>query len=375
MNVLNFAENLIRLRRDRGITQEELADFAGVTKASVSKWENRQSLPDILLLPLLASYFDVTVDELLGYEPQLSKAQIQRIYHELSTDFANVQFEEVIDRCRALVKKYYSCHAFLIQIVVLWMNHFMLAENSGRQMEILTYASDLCSHIISECKEIWICNDAIILKANIDLQFGKTEDVIASLEEMLNPYHLSSGSNTLLIQAYQLAGNTEKAVQFSQMSMYQHLITLVSLHAQYLTLQTDDPRICDETISRMKQLIAIFNLDHLNPNIAAQFHFHAAVIYCMQLKEQEALEHLRCYVSLVRYLLVDENLMLHGDSFFSSLDNWIEQSDLGTQPPRNKKLVLDGAAQALSHPAFAVFAENQAFETIKKSLTEGSMSS
>ena len=51
MNALNLAENIIRLRHDKKITQEQLADFVGVTKASVSKWETKQSMPDILLLP------------------------------------------------------------------------------------------------------------------------------------------------------------------------------------------------------------------------------------------------------------------------------------------------------------------------------------
>ena len=44
-----------------------------VTKASVSKWETGQSYPDILLLPKLATFFNVTVDELIGYEPQLNR--------------------------------------------------------------------------------------------------------------------------------------------------------------------------------------------------------------------------------------------------------------------------------------------------------------
>ena len=74
-NPLRLPENLIRLRREKRITQEELAAFVGVTKASVSKWENAQSTPDIFILPQLAAFFDVTVDELLGYEPQLEKKQ------------------------------------------------------------------------------------------------------------------------------------------------------------------------------------------------------------------------------------------------------------------------------------------------------------
>ena len=75
---LKIAENIAHLRKKRGITQDELASFLGVTKASVSKWENGQSMPDIILLPEIATYFDVSVDTLIGYEPQLSKEQIQK---------------------------------------------------------------------------------------------------------------------------------------------------------------------------------------------------------------------------------------------------------------------------------------------------------
>lgn len=64
MNFLHFSENLIRLRHEKNLTQQQLADFLGVTKASVSKWETKQSLPDLLILPKLSSFFDVSIDEL-----------------------------------------------------------------------------------------------------------------------------------------------------------------------------------------------------------------------------------------------------------------------------------------------------------------------
>ena len=80
MYELNLADNITRLRHERRITQEELADFLGVTKASVSKWENAQSIPDLLLLLQLAAFFDITIDQLLGYEPQLSREQIRCFY-------------------------------------------------------------------------------------------------------------------------------------------------------------------------------------------------------------------------------------------------------------------------------------------------------
>lgn len=63
---LRCGEQLAFLRKEKQITQEQLAQAMGVTNQAVSKWESGQSYPDITLLPRLATYFQVTVDELLG---------------------------------------------------------------------------------------------------------------------------------------------------------------------------------------------------------------------------------------------------------------------------------------------------------------------
>lgn len=63
---MNFGKNLMELRKNRNVTQEELASELGVTAAAVSKWEHGYTLPDILMLCALADYFEVTTDELLG---------------------------------------------------------------------------------------------------------------------------------------------------------------------------------------------------------------------------------------------------------------------------------------------------------------------
>ena len=198
MELFNFSDNIIRLRHEKKITQEQLAAFMGVTKASVSKWETKQNLPDILLLPKLASFFDVTIDSLLGYEPQLSKEQIQKIYQDLSASIAEKSFDEVMKQSNLLVKKYYSCYPFLFQISVLWLNHFMLAGTQTRQQEVLNSASDLCRHIISNCRDIGLCSDTILLNATIHLQLGNAAEVIDTLEEILNPYRLSGQSLSLI---------------------------------------------------------------------------------------------------------------------------------------------------------------------------------
>lgn len=64
---MTLNEGIRALRRDRGMTQEQLAEAMSVSAAAVSKWENGQSVPDIAVLTMLADYFEVSLDALVGY--------------------------------------------------------------------------------------------------------------------------------------------------------------------------------------------------------------------------------------------------------------------------------------------------------------------
>lgn len=67
---ITLGQKIAEFRKERGITQEELSEKLGISPQAVSKWENDNSYPDILLLPKLANIFDVTVDELLSDSPK-----------------------------------------------------------------------------------------------------------------------------------------------------------------------------------------------------------------------------------------------------------------------------------------------------------------
>lgn len=68
MERIRIGEQIAFLRREKGITQEELARHLGVSNQAVSKWESGQNCPDIQLLPEIARLFQVSVDQLLGYQ-------------------------------------------------------------------------------------------------------------------------------------------------------------------------------------------------------------------------------------------------------------------------------------------------------------------
>ena len=63
-----LAENILKYRKRRGLTQEALAKEFGVTFQAVSKWETARSAPDIAFLPKMAELFECSIDELFSRE-------------------------------------------------------------------------------------------------------------------------------------------------------------------------------------------------------------------------------------------------------------------------------------------------------------------
>ena len=87
---MNIGKQILELRKQKNITQEELAVELGVTAAAVSKWENGYTLPDILMLGALADFFKVTTDELLGRNTKIKYAVIATDLPELQEDMKNL---------------------------------------------------------------------------------------------------------------------------------------------------------------------------------------------------------------------------------------------------------------------------------------------
>lgn len=78
MNLL-IGENIKRMRRERNLTQEEMAAHLGISFQSVSKWERGDGYPDITMLPSLANYFDVSIDELIGMSEAAKSEKLDEI--------------------------------------------------------------------------------------------------------------------------------------------------------------------------------------------------------------------------------------------------------------------------------------------------------
>lgn len=365
MKEINIAKTLVKKRREKGITQDEIAVYIGVSKASVSKWETGQSFPDITFLPQLAAYFNISIDELMGYEPQMTKKDIKKLYHRLSSEFATQPFENVLGECQRVIKKYYSCFPLLLQMAVLLVNHHMLAEEKKRQEAILEEAIELCRRVKIESEDVWLSKDATSLEAACYLMLQQPQAVLDLLGESIRPIPTDY---EIVAQAYQAVGNVSKAIEVTQVSMYQHLISLVGATPTYLLLNTDNINKVENILKRALSVAEIYDLDRLHPNTMARTYFMAAHVYGLQGDADKALEMLQKYADICSSSF---SYSLHGDSFFDAIDGWFADFDLGAEAPRNEALIKESMLQSvLSNPVFGAFSELPKYKRIIEKLKE-----
>ena len=79
---MNIGHKIKELRKERGVTQEQLANNIGISFQAISKWETGIALPDITLTPILASYFGISMDELFDFSLQKIEIEIEKITAE-----------------------------------------------------------------------------------------------------------------------------------------------------------------------------------------------------------------------------------------------------------------------------------------------------
>jgi transcriptional regulator with XRE-family HTH domain len=102
----NFSNNFKTMRKQRNLTQEQIAETLGVSCQAVSKWETNSSYPDISLLPIIADYFGVSVDFLIGHDTSKRFEEIDNICMLADNLFAENRYMEAIPMLREILIKH-----------------------------------------------------------------------------------------------------------------------------------------------------------------------------------------------------------------------------------------------------------------------------
>lgn len=102
---IKIGEKIRSLRKQKNISQEVLAQYLGVTFQAVSKWENGDCLPDVAMIPAIASFFEVSTDELFDFNRLETERKVQQICWDIA-EYRNTEPQRAEQDLRDLLKQY-----------------------------------------------------------------------------------------------------------------------------------------------------------------------------------------------------------------------------------------------------------------------------
>lgn len=228
MNVL-LAEKIRQFRRDRNMTQEQLAEVLGVTVGTVSKWESGSSAPDLALILELADFFGTSVDVLLGYRQQSTSladsiARLRTLRKTRQYDEGRREAEKAVIRFPNDFDIVYQSAA-LLQVAALEEKDTDAAHRADglyrRALQLIGQNTD------PGISQVGICNDL----ATIAFTLGETERGV----ELLKQNNVEGVNNAVIGQTLaQLPNHRSEALDYLEKALLALFSQLVSICVGYL---------------------------------------------------------------------------------------------------------------------------------------------
>lgn len=177
-NNMSFGSNIKKLRRERGITQEELADALGISGQAVSRWETGAAMPDISLIPALSNYFKVSSDFLLDINVDNMTEEIDSIINEIDNMTDN---NLIITAARYGLKKYPQDAELMCYLAAALMNRAVYDENKNETYEEV---ASLCRRILDISTVDHTRYSAVDMLCTAYAYLGKREEAIELARSM-----------------------------------------------------------------------------------------------------------------------------------------------------------------------------------------------
>ena len=189
---MTIGANIKRLRTAKNITQEQLSVAMNVTCAAVSKWERGETYPDITLLQPLAYFFEVTLDELMGYDQKKVQADIDETIALYRKHWKDSKGREII------IKAYHDYpNDYRIMHYYMWNIGGAMADNNPTVLiEHKEEFLSVCEKILDGCTEEALRLGAWNMRAKILHAEGKTDEALRIYQTKFADWCTTSGQKT-----------------------------------------------------------------------------------------------------------------------------------------------------------------------------------
>lgn len=241
-----IGEIIKELRKAKGISQEALANVLGVTFQAVSKWETGVTAPDVVMIPAIASFFGVSIDELFDY----NTLENEKIIDNICRQAAQCRFDAPI-RAEAILReglKQFPADERMLTVLV-----YVLWSIPGRDKELI----ETCKQLIDCAANEGVRCDALRILAETYYRIGKYEEIDPILSQIPEFYF----TKTECIAKLKHGQESLDAARFQMNLSGKSLIEMLQIMAAHFTESGDNEKslLC-KNISR--QVLEIFRREN-----------------------------------------------------------------------------------------------------------------
>jgi len=234
---MNISQVIRKHRKEQNLTQEQVANYLGVTAPAVNKWENGISYPDITLLAPLARVLKTDVDTLLSFHEELTDLEINQFIKEISSEVLKKGYEKTFEKADAKIKEYPNCDK-LILFTAQIMNGYMvmgmedIAGKEKYQKQILGWFQT-----VAESTDKELANMAVMSLSQNYITNGEYQKAQELLDQ-IPPL----GFDKRMTQAklYRHQGQRDKAYEVYETMLYQDSNRVVGDLMQIITMLCED---------------------------------------------------------------------------------------------------------------------------------------
>lgn len=214
MNI-RLGDKIRSLRKEKNISQEVLAQYLGISFQAVSKWENGTAMPDVFLIPAIASFFGVSTDELFDYNRLENNRKVKEICDRaFSFRFSDPEKSEAI--LREGLKQFPGNDIIL-------NNLLCVMKAPERAEEIIT----ICKTLITGTRDDAVKYDALRILADTYHEIGQQALVEPTLEEIPEIYFTKLQQMAALLEGEKAAKAAKSQLSICMDQMLEMLDVLV----------------------------------------------------------------------------------------------------------------------------------------------------
>lgn len=216
--MIKLGEKIKSLRKQKNISQEVFANYLGVSFQAVSKWENGNTMPDVTMIPAIASFFGISTDELFDFNLFETEKQVEAICAE-SWKYRNsdvAKSEEIL--CKGLQR--YPGNDIILNNLLYTLDYQTRAE------EVIS----ICKSLIASTKNDSVKYDACRILATCYKENGQVDLIKPTLEMIPEIYF----SKLELIASLLDGEDSYEAAQKQKNISAEDLIDMLMIAGKYL---------------------------------------------------------------------------------------------------------------------------------------------